>query len=76
MVEFEYNASQGKWEATDRVPNFPTRESYLAPFEGTNLRPPDVEIDPGGEVEDLDLQDHTLVTNGMKSWSPGGSHGS
>jgi len=67
-MKFEFDIESGRWRASDRIPNFPTRESYLQPFDGHNLRSPDANGDSGGEWEDTDVQDHTLVTNGMKSW--------
>lgn len=68
MVKFEFDIESGRWRASDRIPNFPTRETYLQPFEGHNLREPIIVFDSGGEVEDTEAQDKVLLRNGMKSW--------
>lgn len=55
----------------EHVPGFPTRDSYLTPFEGNNIRPPEVEAAIISIWEDTDEQDRILTSNNLREISMG-----
>jgi hypothetical protein len=63
---FQHDAEKDAWFASDSVQNFPTLETYLALFDGHNIRTPEVKYDYWSEEEDLIEQDKILHQCGHK----------